>query len=543
MFESSKKWEGQVVDSKFVLGQYLGRSETSAVFLTQRGEANSQKAAIKLISTDSARADSQLSAWRRCAELSHPNLLGLFEFGRWRLENTALLYVVMEFAEENLSEILPQRPLTPAETRDMLAPVLDAMVYLLGKGLVHTSIKPSNILASADKIKLSADTLWPRDEKLATRRESTPYDAPEFASAADSSADEVWSLGVTLAEVLTQKIPSSQQLQKGEFPSGESLPAPFREIVRGALRIDSKQRASLGEIANLLNPGSFKPAPPPPPTPAKATTAKAAPAKAAPAPPPRPAAAVSPLDVPLSPVPPLPRDQMGRQQATSAPAARKRQEPRSGSRFLIPAAVLVTVVIAIFSISKLFHGRNDVPSTTSASIEQPPAKPAAQPSIPLPAATAPVPQPKKAVPQPSPESLKPASEKEPIAKQEQSASEAPAASEQPSNQAAKPSAANGPQGEVLDQVLPEVSEKARGTIHGKVLVTVRAHVDPSGTVSSADLDSPSSSKYFGDLAIKTARRWQFQSPEADGHSLPSEWLLRFEFWPDDTKVTAKQVNP
>jgi TonB family protein len=102
---------------------------------------------------------------------------------------------------------------------------------------------------------------------------------------------------------------------------------------------------------------------------------------------------------------------------------------------------------------------------------------------------------------------------------------------------------NPSRGDVLDQVLPEVSQKARKTIHGKVLVVVRTHVDPSGNVTAAELDSPSRSKYFGDLAVKAARRWQFQSPDADGHSLPSEWLLRFEFSANDTKVNARQTNP
>ena len=41
-----------------------------------------------------------------------------------------LLYVVMEHAEENLSEILPQRALTPSEARDMLGLVLDALSNL-----------------------------------------------------------------------------------------------------------------------------------------------------------------------------------------------------------------------------------------------------------------------------------------------------------------------------------------------------------------------------------------------------------------------------
>ena len=44
-----KRWEGQVVNGEFPLQRYLGGSDHSAVFLTQRG---SEKAAIKLIAAD-----------------------------------------------------------------------------------------------------------------------------------------------------------------------------------------------------------------------------------------------------------------------------------------------------------------------------------------------------------------------------------------------------------------------------------------------------------------------------------------------------------
>src|SRR5260370_34416940 len=88
-------------------------------------------------------ADLHLSLWRRVKQLEHPNLLRIFETGRWRLQNRDRLYVVMEYAEENLSQILPQRSLTESEVRDTLGPVLDALVFLHGKGLVHSRIKTS----------------------------------------------------------------------------------------------------------------------------------------------------------------------------------------------------------------------------------------------------------------------------------------------------------------------------------------------------------------------------------------------------------------
>ena len=70
--EEWKKWEGRV-DGKFPLRQWLGGSEHSAVFLTER-PGQSQKVAIKLIAAD-AEADRQLSHWRAAAQFSHPHLM------------------------------------------------------------------------------------------------------------------------------------------------------------------------------------------------------------------------------------------------------------------------------------------------------------------------------------------------------------------------------------------------------------------------------------------------------------------------------------
>jgi TonB family protein len=92
-------------------------------------------------------------------------------------------------------------------------------------------------------------------------------------------------------------------------------------------------------------------------------------------------------------------------------------------------------------------------------------------------------------------------------------------------------------------VLPEVSEKAQATIQGTVRVTVLLHVDAAGNVSDATLDSPGPSQYFANLALTAARRWEFTSPEADGHSVPSEWRVRFEFTQTGVKAFPRQTAP
>src|ERR1700692_3912172 len=156
MSEAWKQWQGQVVDGKFPLRQFLGGSEYSAVFATERGEPT-QKGAIKFIQVNEAAAELQLARWKRAAQLSHRHLLRVFDSGRCRLGDFDLLYLVMEYAEENLAQFLPQRPLTPAEARHVLAPTLEGLAYLHAEGLIHGHLRPSNIMAIEDCLKLSAD--------------------------------------------------------------------------------------------------------------------------------------------------------------------------------------------------------------------------------------------------------------------------------------------------------------------------------------------------------------------------------------------------
>jgi hypothetical protein len=63
MTENWKQWEGQIVNGEFHLRQYLGGSDHSAVFLTELGVGERQKAAIKLVAVDTNSAELQISRW------------------------------------------------------------------------------------------------------------------------------------------------------------------------------------------------------------------------------------------------------------------------------------------------------------------------------------------------------------------------------------------------------------------------------------------------------------------------------------------------
>jgi serine/threonine protein kinase len=259
MTETWKQWEGQVVDGKFYLRTYLGGSDDSGVFLAEDGAPQPQKVAIKLVPADPENAEVQLSRWGRAGTLSDPHLIRILHMGDCRIGNQRLLYVVTEYAEENLSQIVPQRPLTTSEALHMLRPVLATLAYLHSKGLVHGHLKPANIMAVDDQLRISSDRVCAVGETRLASSKPDVYDAPETATRGYSTAGDVWSLGVTLAEVLTQELPLWEWKGQDEPVLPESLPAPFPDVVRHCLYRDPQARSKISEIAARLLPGSGVP--------------------------------------------------------------------------------------------------------------------------------------------------------------------------------------------------------------------------------------------------------------------------------------------
>ncbi len=248
--EGWRRWQGQTVNGEFQLRGYLGGSEHSAVFLTEYDHREPQRAAIKLIPEDAPEAERQLKSWQAAAELSHPNLIRIFQLGHCEIEGTKLLYVVMECADENLAQIVPQRALTEAEATEMLKPTLETLRYLHKEGWMHGGIKPANIMACGDQLKLSADGLREPGERI---KDPGNYDPPENTF---SPVGDVWSLAMTLVEVLTQHLPAWDPKGESDPEMPRSLSKPLFDIARNCLRRDLRKRWTVRDVANKLDPAA-----------------------------------------------------------------------------------------------------------------------------------------------------------------------------------------------------------------------------------------------------------------------------------------------
>ena len=327
MTEDWTKWESLVINGAYPLRRFLARSDHSVVFLTENTRHAAGDLAIKLIPADPACAAAQLARWNAVVALSHPHLIRLFDLGRCQLGGHPFLFVVMEYAEQSLAQLLPRRALTLDEVQELLPPTLDALAFLHGKNLVHCRLRPPNFLVVNDQLKLSSDGVRPAD---ATDVKVT-------------RAGDIWGLGATIVEALTQH-PPDERGQTVSLPN--TLPPAFADTVRRCLSANPADRPGIADLG-----AQFKGAPP---TPANA--------------PPQPPPVARPASVFPDAV------------AQSAPAAGPLTLPRK--RFIFAASVAVLVLLALaWAGSRLLHTQRAKPAATPAATTDPNAAQSAAPTV------------------------------------------------------------------------------------------------------------------------------------------------------------------
>jgi TonB family protein len=240
--EDWTKWESQIVNGAFPLLRFLGKSNHSVAFLTEvQGAAN---AAIKLVPADPLHTEAQLSKWRAAATLSHPHLVRLFDAGECQLGGYPFLFVVMEYAEQTLAQILPHRPLTADELREMLLPTLDALAFLHRNKFAHCQLKPPNFLVVNDQLKLASDTICPAGESASGVADN----------GSSSAAGDIWSLGIVITEALTQSPPTWPDERSETVSLPETLLPPFAGIVRQCLSPNPDNRPTISDLERQINP-------------------------------------------------------------------------------------------------------------------------------------------------------------------------------------------------------------------------------------------------------------------------------------------------
>ncbi len=513
--------QGEVADGKYPLLRYLGGSDHSSVFLTRHGNVHPSEAAIKLLPARPGNAAAQLSLWRLAQNLSHQHLIRILDMGRCQMGNAPMLYVVTELAGENLGEIVPQRPLSAEEARDVLASVLDALAFMHSRGFVHGHIKPSNIMAVGEQLKLSSDGICRLGDAVEHNGATSIYDPPEGTRGGASTAGDIWTVGVMLVEVLTQEAPEWNPSDRRDPVPPETMPPPFPEIVRHCLRRDPKSRWSAATIQAHVP---------------RTVTAHVRP-------------------------------------AVTMPEAQTEDAPAGARRYTAWGAALVILLATILAGVKLVGRHTGAPASQTAApatqnelkaepagTQSPPVAsrhaeatraaeartperlaPKEPAAVPKRVASTPARMPARVSP-PVVAAAKRPSAPPPAASLTKSSSVAPS-SAPAAGAASRLSGGSVVAGRVLQQVMPDVAKKASNTIWGTVRVGVRVRVDASGSVTQAELQSGGPSRYFARLSLDAARKWHFAPPIQDGKGVASVWLLHFGYTNKGMSVEPEQTQP
>merc|ERR1711998_451141 len=148
----------------------------------------------------------QLREVKSLKKLNHPNIIKLKEVIR---ENDEL-FLVFEFMEQNVYQLMKERQkhLPEARIRNILYQIMQGLCYMHKMGFFHRDMKPENLLASRETIKIA-------DFGLAREIRSRPpftdyvstrwYRAPEvlLRDLRYNSPIDIWAVGCMLAELYT----------------------------------------------------------------------------------------------------------------------------------------------------------------------------------------------------------------------------------------------------------------------------------------------------------------------------------------------------
>ena len=203
----------------------------------------------EFVRAEGAAAEDQVQLWEAVRQLQHPNLNTPLTAGHAQQDGVDLIYVVLRKPDEILASALLERPLARDEAGEVLASVSHALEHLHEHDFVHGCVSPEQILAVCDSIQLSTECVRRAGNAPSVEVAAPKYVAPESAGVNITPAADVWCLGATLFEILSQK-----EFGVGSQEQVGSLPAPFGRIVERCLDTNPQTRCPLSDALRLYPP-------------------------------------------------------------------------------------------------------------------------------------------------------------------------------------------------------------------------------------------------------------------------------------------------
>lgn len=218
----------------------------------------------------------EIMVWSAIPE--HPNIVGLIEFFIWQNN----VYSVMELGSACLTNIIPIREnhtlmLPPDMVLSIIRQIILAVCHLHNHKFAHGDLKCDNVMIMLDgTIKLVDFGVTTRDGEIYKKAPlcgTFSWKSPNSMSrdTADQFADDIWSLGITIGEIvgvdppfLDQARDTRQIIQSirnlNEPPAlpdlkcyGEEFERKIHALLSGCLKMNSAERLTAHQLLYLFD--------------------------------------------------------------------------------------------------------------------------------------------------------------------------------------------------------------------------------------------------------------------------------------------------